>query len=293
MSLPEFPTTTPPLSREDAINQIISSIAMEELSLSHIINAEGEKLQYVLGTIPGITGPSATIEDVLKINESVRAVLQDATESQTLLRSKLEQVLNSGVLTGPTGPRGPSGPVSVDVERDINITGPGGQAFVENIGDENDVKLEFTLPRGPTGPSGATGAAGAFAAYGTYISSGIAPIATGALIEWNNYLSEEPIGMEASLPSATVTLTTAGVYRIDYRVLVGAAIIGGTPSIQLELNGTAVLNSALILAENLEISGVAVVSTAEEGTSVALRVTGHTTYLAPGTNAFLDIIKIA
>ena len=30
-------------------NEIISSIAAEELSLSHILNAEGEKLQYVLG----------------------------------------------------------------------------------------------------------------------------------------------------------------------------------------------------------------------------------------------------
>jgi len=112
MSMPEFPTITPPLSREDAINQIISSIAMEELGISHIINAEGEKLQYVLGTIPGVSGPSATIEDVLKLNESVRAVLQHATESQTLLRSKLQQALTSGVLTGPTGPMGPAGPIT-------------------------------------------------------------------------------------------------------------------------------------------------------------------------------------
>jgi len=106
MSLPEFSTGAPP-SRENAINQIISSIAMEEIGLSHIINAEGEKLQYILGTIPGVSGPGATIEDILKINESVRAVLQHAAEVQTLLKSKLHTALTSAVLTGPTGSTAP------------------------------------------------------------------------------------------------------------------------------------------------------------------------------------------
>ena len=44
MSLPSFPVVNPPIEREDAVNQILSSIAMEELGLSHILNAEGEKL---------------------------------------------------------------------------------------------------------------------------------------------------------------------------------------------------------------------------------------------------------
>ena len=52
MSLPSFPVVNPPIEREDAVNQILSSIAMEELGLSHILNAEGEKLQYILGTLP-------------------------------------------------------------------------------------------------------------------------------------------------------------------------------------------------------------------------------------------------
>ena len=50
MSMPTFPKNAPPLSREGSLNEIIASIAAEELSLSHILNAEGEKLQYVLGT---------------------------------------------------------------------------------------------------------------------------------------------------------------------------------------------------------------------------------------------------
>ena len=45
MSLPSFPRVDPPIDREDAVNQILSSIAMEELGLSHILTAEGEKLR--------------------------------------------------------------------------------------------------------------------------------------------------------------------------------------------------------------------------------------------------------
>ncbi len=45
MSMPSFPKNDPAIQREDAVNQILSSIAMEELGLSHILNAEGEKLQ--------------------------------------------------------------------------------------------------------------------------------------------------------------------------------------------------------------------------------------------------------
>ena len=41
MSLPSFPNVDPAIQREDAVNQILSSIAMEELGMSHILNAEG------------------------------------------------------------------------------------------------------------------------------------------------------------------------------------------------------------------------------------------------------------
>ena len=75
MSLPSFPKVDPPIERENAVNQILSSIAMEELGLSHILNAEGEKLQYILGTLPGLSGPSATVGDVLTATEDRKSVV--------------------------------------------------------------------------------------------------------------------------------------------------------------------------------------------------------------------------
>ena len=95
-----------PLTREDAVNQVIASIAYEELALGLLLTAEGEKLQYILGTLSGSTGSSATIEEVLEANRSVREVLDGVLEDQTLLRNKLKDVLDSAVLTGPTGPTG-------------------------------------------------------------------------------------------------------------------------------------------------------------------------------------------
>lgn len=63
LSNPSIPNISPTinLTRDDVINLLLSSIAMEELALAHIINAEGEKLQFALGTLTGISVPPATL----------------------------------------------------------------------------------------------------------------------------------------------------------------------------------------------------------------------------------------
>ena len=93
MSLPAFPDSTNTPSREEVINQIISSIAMEELALSHILNAEGEKLQYVLGTLEGSGGLNPSIDDIVKVNDSVKDLIEAVTFSQMFLRAKLKDAL--------------------------------------------------------------------------------------------------------------------------------------------------------------------------------------------------------
>lgn len=139
MSQPSFPDNAN-FTREDVVNQILSSIAMEELGLSHIINAEGEKLQYILGTLPGLTGPAATIADLLNANTSVQNLLQSASYNQLFLKSKMQQALASSEMVGATGPTGPTGPAG-DPGGSTGPTGPEGP----------------TGPLGPAGPQGVTG----------------------------------------------------------------------------------------------------------------------------------------
>lgn len=109
MSMPQFPNDPTTMTRDDVINQIISSIAMEELGLSHILNAEGEKLQYVLGTLAGSPGLKPTIEELLKVNESVQKTLQAAMQNQMFLQNKLATVLNAKQTKGATGATGGAG----------------------------------------------------------------------------------------------------------------------------------------------------------------------------------------
>ena len=45
MSMPTITTSPNPISMRQAITDLIESIALEETTLSHILNAEGEKLQ--------------------------------------------------------------------------------------------------------------------------------------------------------------------------------------------------------------------------------------------------------
>ena len=85
MSMPVIETSRCPISREQAITDIIESIALEQTALSHIINAEGEKLQKFLERC-------ISPEEMLKINESVKETLHTITKLENLLIAKIELV---------------------------------------------------------------------------------------------------------------------------------------------------------------------------------------------------------
>lgn len=95
MSMPNIPSLNPDISvtTEDAVNIILSSIGMEELSLSHIVNAEAEKIQYALGTLDTANGTPASMEEIMTINRASEKMLRDVIKNQMLLSMKLEDTI--------------------------------------------------------------------------------------------------------------------------------------------------------------------------------------------------------
>jgi len=61
--------------------------------------------------------------------------------------------------TGATGPTGAAGSATVSIGT-VTTGAPGSTASVTNTGTTTAVKLNFTIPQGPTGPAGSVGATG-------------------------------------------------------------------------------------------------------------------------------------
>lgn len=97
MSFPNIPNVTPNISinRNQAVNLLLASIAFEELGLAHIINAEAEKIQFVLGTVPNETTSVCHVKlsDLIAIDRSVEQMLRSVIKKEMLLGFKLEDVL--------------------------------------------------------------------------------------------------------------------------------------------------------------------------------------------------------
>lgn len=70
-------------SRCQAITDIITSVALEQTALSHIINAEGEKIQKIVAS-------AQSAEEMLAVNNSVKDMLSSITRLEMVLQGKLE-----------------------------------------------------------------------------------------------------------------------------------------------------------------------------------------------------------
>ena len=220
MSMPTFPKNDPPLTREGSLNEIISSIAAEELSLSHLLNVEGEKLQYVLGTMPGLDG-AASLDEVMQINKSVKDTLSGIMEQQMALTSKLGAVLKAPTFPGPEGPMGAEGPEGPEgpAEGEAGPTGPTGPTGAEG-------------PAGPTGPAGAPGpnptAIAAYAANTRGNSIGLGDDDFIGFSDVSVVCPELFLGDSSSMLGGKSVFCPqkAGTYQISYRVTLSA------PSVQ-------------------------------------------------------------
>ena len=91
MSMPNIPNITPEIdiSFKDSVNLLLTSIAMEEISLSKIMDEEANKIKTVLC---GFKNCKANAQDVIDINESANRTIKSLIKMQMLLQFKLEDV---------------------------------------------------------------------------------------------------------------------------------------------------------------------------------------------------------
>lgn len=91
MSMPNIPDITPDIdiSTEEAINLLLTSIAMEEISLAKIMEAESEKIKYVLQEYKH---KRKNINDIVMVNDSVNSTIINISKLQMLLQWKLENI---------------------------------------------------------------------------------------------------------------------------------------------------------------------------------------------------------
>jgi len=80
-----MPVITPgTATRDQAITDLIESVALQEAALAHILNAEGEKMQAIIGM------PDVTADQLLELNDSVQKMVNAVTRLEMMFQSKLD-----------------------------------------------------------------------------------------------------------------------------------------------------------------------------------------------------------
>ncbi len=70
-------------TRCQAITDVIESVALEQTALSHILNAEGEKIQRMVAA-------AATSAELFAVNDSVKTMVNAVSRLEMVLLAKLE-----------------------------------------------------------------------------------------------------------------------------------------------------------------------------------------------------------
>ena len=80
-----MPVITPSqVTRCQAVTDLIESVALVQTSLSHILNAEGEKLQRVVAM------QNVSIDQLLQANQSVEQTVRTVAQLEMILEAKLQ-----------------------------------------------------------------------------------------------------------------------------------------------------------------------------------------------------------
>lgn len=82
MGMPVIPERT----QEEALTDLLVSIALQETALAHLINAEAEKVQAA-------ANKNFHFDEIIDFQEAVRGVIITTIKMEMLLQFKLEEVL--------------------------------------------------------------------------------------------------------------------------------------------------------------------------------------------------------
>lgn len=84
MSMPKIECAN--INKCCAASSLLQSIALEETAISHILNAEGEKLQKAISL------HSCSHKDLIEINQSVESMVEKITSLEIVLKAKLDLI---------------------------------------------------------------------------------------------------------------------------------------------------------------------------------------------------------
>ena len=106
----QFPKNITNITRDEAINAILLSIADGETALSKLIDAEREKIKYVLDCAKIKGCSEEELEKVLAVNESAANLMNKIVDIEIVLKNKLALIAGHGPKPRPPVPPHPPVP---------------------------------------------------------------------------------------------------------------------------------------------------------------------------------------
>ena len=227
-------------------------------------------------------------------------------------------------IPGPTGPQGPQGPATIAIGN-VTTGAPDTSATVTNSGTNENVVLNFTIPRGATGATGTQGIQGPTGPQGPQGAQGptgpTGPTGPAAEIPTNTYgrkydTTENSITLEQNIaqdiplgsngPSNGITLETqnkltiptTGIYKVDY-YFSGSASTAADVTVNVKQNATPIgsttINKSLTANVDADFVGSTINSfTAGDKIGLSIESTAAATISpASDTSAYLNIIRIS
>lgn len=100
MSMPTIPDLNPEINLEieDSIKMLCNSIALNEIGLSHITNAQGEAIQSILAELKECTNKcgcsNEVIDKILQANDSTNKFLNNLLQNQMMLKMQIENTMS-------------------------------------------------------------------------------------------------------------------------------------------------------------------------------------------------------